>query len=71
VLEKLNVWLKTLPGLLLLEAPWTSQTPKNTTEFTSQSTLVLNKFTNLPNNLLTTPADVFKTLIKGTQLMAH
>jgi hypothetical protein len=67
VLDCLEVRLRTMPELLLLEMPWQSKTPSNTHKFGSQSKLVRKSFTRLP----VTAQTGFSQLVKGAELMLH
>ena len=67
VINRLDVRLRTLLGLLPEETPWQSKTPSNTHEFGSQSRLVGNAIARSP----TTARDSLSQLVKGAEIMLY
>ncbi|KAH9225081.1 hypothetical protein K456DRAFT_59760, partial [Colletotrichum gloeosporioides 23] len=70
VLLKLNVKLHTLtpPGSpIITPPPWTSQTPNNLTEASSQSELIKNQISCYQNSSLTLIIKAVEHLSKGAR----
>jgi hypothetical protein len=71
VLSKVDVKLRTPSPLPIEDLPWLSQTPKNTLELGSQSTLVKNRIQRHIDSSPTSMVDAFEKLAKGAALVAH
>jgi hypothetical protein len=74
VLSKLNVKIRTptsRPGSPALPAPWVSQTPHNSTQAVSQSTLIKDRISRHEGSSPTPILAAVDRLEKGTQSLAH
>ena len=71
VISALDVQLRTLSPLPVDNQPWVSQTPSNTLELGSQSTLVKQMIQRHINSLLTSIVEAFKKVLKGAAIIAH
>jgi hypothetical protein len=66
------VKLRTLSPLLPVNNElWQSQTPSNTLEFHSQSTLIQDKFKKYQGSLLNSTTSALKHYIKGAAIVTH
>jgi hypothetical protein len=71
VLSKIDVKLRTPSPFLVEDLPWLSQTPKNTLELRSQSTLVKNRIQSHIDSSPTSMVNAFEKLAKGAAFVAH
>ena len=71
VLSKIDVKLRTPPPLPVEDRPWQSQTPSNTLEFGSQSTLLKNRIQRHVDSSPTSIVDAIEKFSKGAAMMAH
>ena len=72
VISSLNVKLRTLSPLLPLNnKAWQSQTPSNTLEFESQSTLIQEKYKRQQGSSPNSIASALKHYAKGAAIIAH
>ena len=72
VIMGLDVKLRTpSPPLPANDAPWQSQTPSNTLELRSQSTLVKTRIQRHTNSSPTSMVKAFKKVSKGAAIIAH
>jgi hypothetical protein len=71
VLSKIDVKLRTPSPLLVEDLPWLSQTPKNTLEFGSQSTLLKDRLQRHVDSSPTSIVDAIEKFSKGAAMMAH
>jgi hypothetical protein len=72
VIMALDVWLRTpsLP-LPINNEPWQSQTPRNTLELGSQSTLVKTRIQKHLDSSPTSMVEAFEKVSKGAAIIAH
>jgi hypothetical protein len=72
VITALDVRLRTLSLLLPINnEPWQSQTPSNTLEFGSQSTLVKARIQKHVDSSPTSMVEAFEKVSKGAAIIAH
>ena len=72
VISTLDVKLRTpSPQLPINNAPWQSQTPSNTLELRSQSTLVKTRIQRHADSSPTSIVKAFKKVSKGAAIIAH
>ncbi|KAJ8107760.1 hypothetical protein OPT61_g8643 [Boeremia exigua] len=72
VISALDVKLRTpLPPLAANNVPWQSQTPSNTLELRSQSTLVKSRIQRHVDSSPTSMVKAFKKVLKGAAIIAH
>ncbi|KAJ8109127.1 hypothetical protein OPT61_g7684 [Boeremia exigua] len=72
VISALDVKLRTLsPPLPTNNVPWQSQTPSNTLEFGSQSTLVKSRIQRHIDSSPTSIVKAFEKVLKGAAIIAH
>jgi hypothetical protein len=71
VLLKLDVRLRTPPLSTIKDGAWQSQTPSNTLELGSQTTLVKNRIQRHIDSLPTSIVKTFKKLAKGAVVITH
>jgi hypothetical protein len=71
VLSKIDVKLRTPSPLPVEDLPWLSQTPKNTLEFGSQSTLLKDRLRRHIDSSPTSIVDAMEKFSKGAAMMAH
>jgi hypothetical protein len=71
VISALDVQLRTLSPLLPNDEPWQSQTPHNTLELGSQSTLVKARIQRHAGSSPTSLVEHFEHLAKGAAVIAH
>lgn len=71
VISKLDVRLCTPPLPTVEDRPWQSQTPKNTLEFGSQSTLLKERIRRRLDSSPTSMVDALEKFTKGAEMMAH
>jgi hypothetical protein len=72
VITVLDVRLRTLsPPLPINNEPWQSQTPSNTLELESQSTLVKARIQRHIDSSLTSMVEAFEKVSKGAAIIAH
>jgi hypothetical protein len=71
VIAALNVWLRTLPLPTVEDSPWQSQTPRNTLELGSQSTLVKTRIQRHIDSSPTSIVEAFEKVSKGAAIIAH
>jgi len=68
----LDVKLRTpSPPLATNNVPWQSQTPSNTLEFRSQSTLVKTRIQRHIDSSPTSMVEAFEKVSKGAAIIAH
>jgi hypothetical protein len=72
VITALDMQLCTPPLLLPINnKPWQSQTPRNTLELESQSTLVKARIQRHIDSLPTSRVEAFEKVSKGAAIIAH
>lgn len=71
VISKLNVRLRTPPPTAANSSVWQSQTPKNTLQFGSQSTLVKQRIQRHIDSSPSSMVDAFEKIAKGAVIIAH
>jgi hypothetical protein len=72
VISSLDVKLRTpSPQLPVNEEPWQSQTPSNTLEFGSQSTLIRDKFQKYQGSSPNSTTSALEHYIKGAAIVTH
>jgi hypothetical protein len=71
VISKLDVRLRTPPLPTVEDRPWQSQTPKNTLEFGSQSTLIKERIRRHVDSSPTSMVEALEKFTKGAEMMAH
>ena len=71
VISALDVKLRTPSPLPINNQPWLSQTPSNTLELGSQSTLVKQKIQRHTNSSPTSIVEAFEKVSKGAAIIAH
>ena len=71
VISALDVQLRTPSPLPVNTQPWLSQTPSNTLELGSQSTLVKQRIQRHTNSSPTSIVEAFKKVLKGAAIIAH
>jgi hypothetical protein len=71
VISALDVQLRTPSPPLPNNEPWQSQTPHNTLELGSQSTLVKARIQRHAGSLLTSIVEAFEKVSKGAAIIAH
>jgi hypothetical protein len=72
VITALDVQLRTPPPLLPINnKPWQLQTPRNTLELESQSTLVNARIQRHIDSLLTSMVEALEKVSKGATIIAH
>jgi hypothetical protein len=71
VISKLDVRLRTPPPTAADSSAWQSQTPSNTLELGSQSTLVKERIQRHIDSSLTSMVEAFEKMAKGAAVVAH
>ncbi|KAH9876384.1 hypothetical protein J1614_003863 [Plenodomus biglobosus] len=71
VVSKPDVRLRTPPLPIIEDVPWQPQTPKNTLEFASQSTLLKERIQRHVDSSPTSMANALTKLAKGAASVAH
>ena len=71
VISALDVQLRTPSPLPVDNQPWVSQTPSNTLELGSQSTLVKQRIQRHINSSPTSIVEAFEKVSKGAAIIAH
>jgi hypothetical protein len=71
VLSKVDIKLRTPSPLPVEDLPWQSQTPKNTLEFGSQSTLLKDRLRRHIDSSPTSIVNAIEKFSKGAAMMAH
>jgi hypothetical protein len=71
VIAALNVRLRTPPLPTVEDGPWQSQTPRNTLELGSQSTLVKTRIQRHIDSSPTSIVEAFEKVSKGAAIIAH
>ena len=68
VISKLNVRLRTPSPYTIINSTWQSQTPSNSLELGSQSTLVKRRIQSHIDSSLTLMVEAIKKLVKGAEM---